>query len=137
MRMKANSEDDSVNKNDAGNPDEQETAEAARDSGGSPATKPISPLDLVSLPRDRRRLLTWLARNRLATEEQIVDALAADSDEEELKTALEEFVDAGHIEIVDIEGENYFQCHVRGQSRRNMTSMSGDLWGRLDKPEDS
>ena len=92
----------------------------------------VAPLELVALPKQKRRLLLWLARQKEATFEEIVRGVALEEEDADLEETLQDLLTSGLIEEIEVKGENLYRCEVRGQSKRRVTGMRKDIWSRID-----
>ena len=92
----------------------------------------ITPFELVALPREKRRLLLWLARKKKASLDEILNGVARDGEDADLEETLHDLLSSGHVEEIEVKGENLYRCQVRGQSGRRVTGMREDIWSRID-----
>ncbi len=104
----------------------------SQDTESNVGVRSLTPFDLVALPREKRRLITWLTRRKTATLNEIISELGGDSSEQEVANTLEDLLSSGYIETIEVEGESRFRCQVRGHSGRRLSGMRDDIWSRID-----
>jgi hypothetical protein len=95
----------------------------------------ITPSELVALPREKRRLLLWLARQKEASLDEILNGVARDGEDADLEDTLNDLLSTGHVEEIEVEGQSHYRCQVRGQSGRRVTGMREDIWSRIDSQD--
>jgi hypothetical protein len=94
--------------------------------------KAITPLELVTLPTEKRRLLLWLSRQKEASLDEILNGVAHEGEDADLEDTLNDLLSSGHVKEIEVEGESHYRCQVRGQSGRKVSGMREDIWSRID-----
>lgn len=82
----------------------------------------LEALDILALPEEQRELVAWLSRERTATAAEIAAGL--EKDEAEIRSLLQELLDAGHVNMENEEAGRY---RVRFGSRRH-PNLPSDIW---------
>jgi hypothetical protein len=116
----------------AESPDAESHGTESQDSEKKTGVRSLAPFDLVALPREKRRLMTWLTRRKTATLNEIISELGGDANQEEVANTLEDLLSSGYIETIEVEGESRYRCQVRGHSGRRLSGMRDDIWSRID-----
>ena len=95
----------------------------------------VAPFELVAMPKEKRRLLLWLARRKMASKEDIIDGVSPGDDDENMEEILVDLLSSGYIQEIEVEGSSLYRCQVRGQSKRKVSGMRDDIWSRIDDKE--
>jgi len=90
----------------------------------------VAPTDLTSLPEKNREVITWLARRKMATLEEMERGL--NRNRESIVKILEELLPKGYVKELMIEGKNFYRVVFHTKPRRKPQSLGEDLWDRLD-----
>lgn len=90
----------------------------------------LAPTDLTSLPAVSRTIITWLARRKTASLEEIEGALNGERDS--VLTSLEELIVKGYIKELRIEGVRYYRVVFHTRPRRRLQGLGKELWDRLE-----
>src|SRR5579859_569907 len=124
-----------------GGPDEKKAPEA--DTGSSQekpdgGTQPsrenagtgLNALELLNLPTDQRKVITWLSRKKQATFAEIEKALGQTP--EALQATLRALQQANYVNEALVDRDLYYRVVFRGSVRRKATGISEALWTRVD-----
>jgi hypothetical protein len=90
----------------------------------------LAPTELTSLPDESRELITWLARRKMATLEEMVQALNRKRDS--IINTLEELLPKGYVKEMIIEGVKFYRVVFHAKPRRGPQGLGEDLWNQLD-----
>ena len=119
---------------------ESSSDQPGSNSGGQSANAPeeastsypqgLAPTDLTSLPDESRKIVTWLARRKMAGLEEIEQALNRERDS--IIKTLEELRLKGYVKEMMIEGVKFYRVVFHAKPRRGPRGLRDDLWDRLD-----
>ena len=93
----------------------------------------LAPTDLTSLPDESRKLITWLARRKMAGLDEIEQALNRKRDS--VINTLEELRLKGYVKEMMVEGMKSYRVVFHAKPRRGPRGLSEDIWDRLDLDE--
>jgi len=90
----------------------------------------LAPTDLTSLPVASREIITWLARRKMATLEEMEQEL--DREEDSLLDTLDELRLKDYVVETLIEGVKYYRVAFHAKPRRGSRGLPQELWDRLE-----
>jgi CRP-like cAMP-binding protein len=97
---------------------------------GEPAAKGLSPLELLSLPRDQRQTINWLSRKRQAPFAEIQAALEVDPTE--LTETLGALEKAGYVRQALVEGHVVYRVVFGGTISRGGRGLDQEIWSVVE-----
>jgi len=97
---------------------------------GEEAPKGLSPLELLSLPRDQRQTINWLARKRQAPFAEIQAAL--ESDPTQLSQTLQALEEAGYIRQALVKGQVVYRVVFGGTISRGGRGLDQEIWSVVE-----
>jgi hypothetical protein len=90
----------------------------------------LAPTDLTSLPDESRELITWLARRKMASLEEMEQGLSRKRGS--IVKTLKELLPKGYVKEMMIEGMEFYRVVFHAKPRRGPQGLGEDLWDRLD-----
>jgi CRP-like cAMP-binding protein len=97
---------------------------------GGPEKAGLTPLDLLGLPADQRKLVNWLSRKKQAAFGEIQQALGLEGPE--VEKVLKELIQSEYVHEALVEGEIRYRVVFRGTVRRGPVGLPGEIWARVD-----
>lgn len=90
----------------------------------------LTPLDLLTLPADQRKIVNWLSRAKQATVEEIQAAL--NMEREAVVRTLKQLVESGFLNEALANDTIVYRVQFRGKVRRGPVGLPGEIWARVD-----
>ncbi|HSH02741.1 MAG TPA: cyclic nucleotide-binding domain-containing protein [Anaerolineae bacterium] len=93
--------------------------------------KGINPLDILSLPKTQRKLITWLSRQKQATFTEIKEQLDY-TDDDQLHNVLNALKQSDYIHEALLDGQIYYRMVFKGTVKRTSRGLPKQIWARVD-----
>lgn len=94
-------------------------------------TKPgISALDLLTLPADQSKVISFICRKKQASFEEICVEMHQDA--EIVQKMLNYLADTNQIMKLAVNGELYYKVAFHSHPRRSTNSAMSNIWSRVD-----
>jgi len=90
----------------------------------------LTPLDLMTLPSEQRKVINWLSRAKQATFEEMRAALKVNQDV--LARVVAGLVASGYVNEALVGDTLHYRVVFRGTVRRGPVGLPADIWSRVD-----
>ncbi len=90
----------------------------------------LTPLDLMGLPTEQRKVVNWLSRAKQATFEEMQKKVRIEPTL--LKRVLTDLVQSGYLNEALINDEIQYRVVFRGTIRRGPVGLPSEIWSRVD-----